>query len=314
MEETVRAEKKAQKEKRRRRIQMIRKIKVGAGLCIGLAVLLYLLSAFVFFKVGSVEVIGTPDADGNALPGSSYYSSEEIVRVSGVETGDSLVLVSKKNTKASIEKLLPYIGNVKVQRRYPSTLRLVVEDTSAVYALDAGGGYTILNEEFKVLGVTEKMPKGSAKIIGVSVVNAEIGTIAEFSDESYKTRLETIREKCKDAGVTNITKIDIENIANVSITVDGRFTFILGTLTQLEEKLSMAVRTMESEISNDQDLKIIIDVKDPERSYVRDDYSPVENEYENEQESIIAEENDESADSEETPQEELPEDVPEAVG
>ena len=314
MEETVRAEKKAQKERKRRRIQLIRKIKVGAGLCIGLAVLLYLLSAFVFFKVGSIEVIGMTDENGETLPGSSYYSSEEIIRVSGVETGDSLVLVSKKNTKDSIEKLLPYIGNVKVQRRYPSTLRLVVEDTSAVYALDAGGGYTILNEEFKVLGVTEKMPKGSAKIIGVSVVNAEIGTIAEFSDESYKTRLETIREKCKDAGVTNITKIDIENIANVSITVDGRFTFILGTLTQLEEKLSMAVRTMESEISNDQDLKIIIDVKDPERSYVRDDYSPVENEYENEQESIIAEENDESADSEETPQEELPEDVPEAVG
>ena len=314
MEETGRAEKKAQKEKRRRRIQMIRKIKVGAGLCIGLAVLLYMLSAFVFFKVGSVEVIGTPDADGNALPGSSYYSSEEIVRVSGVETGDSLVLVSKKNTKESIEKLLPYIGNVKVQRRYPSTLRLVVEDTSAVYALDAGGGYTILDDEYKVLGVTEKIPLGAAKIVGISMVNAEMGTIAEFTDEAYKSRLDTIREKCENAGITDITKIHIENIANVSITIDGRFTCILGTLTQLEEKLSMAAKTIEAELENNSDARIIIDVKDPERSYVRDDYSPVENEYEIEQESIISEENDESADPDETPQEELPEDIPDAVG
>lgn len=313
MEETGRAEKKAQKEKKRRRIQLIRKIKVGAGLCIGLAVLLYLLSAFVFFKVGSIEVIGVTDENGDTLPGSSCYSSEEIIRVSGVETGDSLVLVSKKNTKESIEKLLPYIGNVKVQRRYPSTLRLVVEDTSAVYALDSGGGYTILNEEFKVLGVTEKMPKGSAKIIGISMVNAEIGTIAEFTDETYKTRLETIREKCELSGVTDITRINIENIANVSITIDSRFTFILGTLTQLEEKLSMAVRTMENESANNQDAKIIIDVKDPERSYVRDDYSPVEDEYESEAGEIESAVNDADTGTDDVP-EEIPEEIPEAVG
>lgn len=313
MEETGRAEKKAQKEKKRRRIQLIRKIKVGAGLCIGLAVLLYLLSAFVFFKVGSIEVIGMTDENGETLPGSSYYSSEEIIRVSGVETGDSLVLVSKKNTKDSIEKLLPYIGNVKVQRRYPSTLRLVVEDTSAVYALDSGGGYTILNEEFKVLGVTEKMPKGSAKIIGISMVNAEIGTIAEFTDETYKTRLETIREKCELSGVTDITRINIENIANVSITIDSRFTFILGTLTQLEEKLSMAVRTMENEKANNQDAKIIIDVKDPERSYVRDDYSPVEDEYESEAGEIESAVNDADTGTDDVP-EKTPEEIPEAVG
>lgn len=313
MEETGRAEKKAQKAKKRRRLQMIRKIKVGAGLCIGLAVLLYLLSAFVFFKVESVEVMGVPDENGESLPGSSYYSSEEIVRVSGVDIGDSLVLVSKKSTKESIEKLLPYIGNVKVQRRYPSTLRLVVEDTSAVYALDAGGGYTILNEEYKVLGVTEKMPLGSAKIVGISVVNAEIGTIAEFTDEAYKTRLDTIREKCEKSGITDITKINIENIANVSITVNGRFTFILGTLTQLEEKLSMATKTMETENTNNPDARIIIDVKDPERSYVRDDYSPVENEYESEEySSDIPENNDEPAIDDDP--EDIPEDVPEAVG
>ncbi|MBR3868410.1 MAG: FtsQ-type POTRA domain-containing protein [Clostridia bacterium] len=309
MEETARAEKKAEREKKRRRVQMVRKIKVGAGLCIGLAVLLYLLSAFVFFKVESIEVIGTPDENGESLPGSSYYSSEEIVRVSGVNTGDSLVLVSKKNTKDSIEKLLPYIGNVKVQRKYPSTLRLVVEDTSAVYALDAGGGYTILNEEYKVLSVTEKMPLGSAKIVGISVVNAEIGTIAEFTDEAYKTRLDTIREKFKKSGITDITKINVENIANVSITINGRFTFILGTLTQLEEKLSMASKTMETEIANNPDARIIIDVKDPERSYVRDDYSPVENEYESEENnSEIPENNDEPV------MDDIPEDVPEAVG
>ena len=39
---------------------------------------------------------------------------------------------------------------------------------------------------------------------------------------------------------------------------------------------------MEAENQNSSDLKIIIDVTDTERSYVRDDYSPVEDEYETE--------------------------------
>lgn len=310
MEETGRAERNAARAKKRRRTQIIRRIKVGAGLCIGLAVLLYLLSAFVFFKVESVEVIGIPDENGENLPGSSYYSSDEIVRVSGVNIGDSLVLVSKYSTKESIEKLLPYIGNVKVQRKYPSTLRLVVEDTSAVYALDAGGGYTLLNEEYKVLGTMEKIPSGAAKVVGISMVNNEVGTIAEFSDEAYKTRLDTIKDACTDAGISDITKIDIENIANVSITINGRFTLILGTLIQLEEKLSMAFNTMEAELANSPDARIIIDVKDPERSYVRDDYSPIETEDESEPENGDDPENTDEPNIDD----EVPEDIPEAVG
>ena len=39
---------------------------------------------------------------------------------------------------------------------------------------------------------------------------------------------------------------------------------------------------MEAEYQNSPDAKIIIDVTDTERSYVRDDYSPVEDEYETE--------------------------------
>ena len=100
--------------------------------------------------------------------------------------------------------------------------------------------------------------------------------------EAYKNRINTIVKACSDAGITNITKLDLSNIANVRIVLDGRITFVLGTITDLNEKLSLALRTMEAEYQNSPDAKIIIDVTDTERSYVRDDYSPVEDEYETE--------------------------------
>lgn len=282
MDEQLKAERKAEREKKRRRLMLERRIKVGALLCCATALVLYLLCAFVLFKIDTIEVIGVEDENGNLLPASSYYTHDEIIRVSGVETGDSLVRVSKKGVKDSIEKLLPYVGDVKVKRRYPSTLRLVTEDTHALYGADVGGGFTLLDSEFKVLNVSERLPLGSMKVVGVSFESAETGTTAVFADEAYKNRINTIVKACTDAGITNITKLDLSNIANVRIVLDGRITFVLGTITDLNEKLSLALRTMEAEYQNSPDAKIIIDVTDTERSYVRDDYSPVEDEYETE--------------------------------
>lgn len=299
MEERTVTDKKAEREKKRRRLMLVRRIKVGTVLCAVLALVLYLLSAFVFFKIETIEVTGVQDAEGNVLPASNYYTNEEIIKVAGVETGDSLVRVSKRDVKKAIEKLLPYVGNVKVQRRYPSTLRLVTEDTHALYGADVGGGLTLLDADFKVLGVSEKRPKGCMKLVGVSFEDAETGETAIFTDEAYKSRINTVVEACSDAGLSNITKLDLSNIANVRIVVNSRVTIILGTITDLNEKLSMAVKTMDAELKNASDAKIIIDVTDSERSYVRDDYSPIEDD----------EETSEASEPEETSEDDVPEDA-----
>lgn len=317
MAELSKAEKTAAREQKRRMLMLKRRIKVGAILCAVLALVLYLLSAFVFFKVEKIDVVGITNENGEVLQGSSFYSSDEISRISGVEIGDSLVLVSKSEIKETIEKLLPYIGSVKVQRKYPSTLKLTVEDTSAVYAVDTAGGYTVMNEVYKVLDITEKVPNGSAKLVGVPVKTAEKGTTAEFADEAYKTRIDTLKKACTDAGISNIKKIDLSNIANVRISFGGNVTMILGTLTDLDEKLAMGLKTMEAELANNPNGRIIIDITEIEKSYVRDDYSPIEEEEDST--SFIGVDEEEDAvlpEAEEPAEEENPveEDIPEAVG
>ena len=317
MQEIKNSDKNALKAKKRRRLQIIRRIKVIGGLCVGLALVLYLLSAFVFFKISVIDVVGITDEDGNVTEGSVFYSDEDIIKISGAETGDSLVLVSKRKTEETIEKLLPYIGNAQVRRKYPSTLRIIVEDTSAAYALDSAGGYILLNEEFKVLETSDKVPSGCAKVIGIPVQSADSGATVKFTDEGYKSRIETIKSAFYDAEMSGITKIDISNIANIKVTVDGRFTLVMGTLTQMREKLIMAQKTIEKETEDNPNAKVIIDLTDPDRAYVRNDYSPDEDA---EEISDIAdgEENTTQAetpenDPEETP-EEIPEEIPEAVG
>lgn len=284
-QELSKAERKALKAKRQRKRQIIRRIKVGTGLCFVLAVLLFLLFSFVFFKVESVKVVAVSDANASA---SAYYGDDEIIRVSGVDVGDSLVLISKKQISETIETLLPYIGNVKVKRNYPSTLKLIIEDTSAFFAIESNANYTLLDRNFKVLGYSDYIPKNCAKLVGVKFNNLTVGNVAEFEDEANIDRLNNLISECENAQIDNITKYDFTNIANVKIVINSRITLILGTITDLPDKLGLGIKTIDVETKDNVNAHIIIDVTDPDRSYVRDDNSPIEeysNEYESESET-----------------------------
>lgn len=265
--------------------------------------MLYCLSAFVFFKIDKIEVIS---ASGTSQA-SSYYSSDDIIRTSGVNIGDSLVRVSKSNIADSIETLLPYIGEVTVKRSYPSTLKLIVTDTDAFFGIESDGTYTLLNRYFKVLGTQDYLPQGAAKLVGVDFVSLPVGEAAEFEDALSIDRINTLADGCAEAGVVNITKYDIENIANVKVVINSRITMILGTITDLPEKLSLGIKTMEKELENNENAHIIINVTDCDRSYVRDDTSPIEEdtvdyeEYSEEAENLTADGADDAAQNGETP-------------
>lgn len=269
--------KKSMTKKQRRLLQIIRRIKLAAILCVVLGVVLYLLSAFVFFKISSIEVVGLPDENGNALSASSFYTDEQIVSASGVNIGDSLVNISKSNIAASIEKILPYIGKVTVKREYPSTLALTVEDSGAYFAVESGA-YILLSKNYKVLDAVPEMPNNCAKIVGMPLLKATPGEAAVFIDDTIKDRIDTLISACDDAGLDNVTKLDLSNIASVQIVFNNRITVTLGTITKLDEKLETAKKTINTELENNPKARILIDVADSSRAYVRDDKTPYEEE------------------------------------
>lgn len=272
--------KKESDKKKQQEIQLkLKKFRRGAVFCIGLGVVLFLLCSYVLFKVGTITVEGVADdfcKGTHKHTNSCYYTDEEIIRMCGVSEGESLVLISKDEIEATIENLLPYIGNVEVKRQYPSTLKLIVEDTHAQYAADAGGGYTLLDKNFKALERTEDIPSYCAKLIGVHLLSAELGEAAAFEDESCKSKLSSIEDYCEKSGLMPITKIDIVNIVNISFTVADRYTIVLGSMTDLTEKFNAAVNAINAENEKGSSSRQIINVVDPKRAYVGADNSPLD--------------------------------------
>ncbi len=249
----------------------------GVLLCFIFGMVLFMLCAFVLFKVNTIKIEGLQDEFCNGthkFTNSCYYSDDEIIKVCGVDTGESLVLLSAKDIRSSVTKLLPYIGSVEVKRQYPSTLKIIVSDTHAEYAVDAGGGYTLLDKNFKALERCDKVPENCAEIVGVHLRSAELGKTVQFEDESCKQRISAIEENCEKRNLAPVTKIDIVNIANISLKIDDKYTIVLGMLADLDEKFDSAADTIKAEIKKNPDSKKIINVVDPKRAYVGDDKTP----------------------------------------
>lgn len=246
-------------------------------LCLIFGMILFMLCAFVLFKVNTIKIEGVQDdfcGGTHKFTSSCYYSDEEIIKMCGVDNGESLVLLSKKDIESTLKKLLPYIGSVEVKRQYPSTLKIIVEDTHAVYAVDAGGGYTLLDKNFKALERCAEVPANCAEILGVHLRTADIGKTVQFEDESCKARIDSIEENCVKRNLVPITKIDIVNIANISLKINDKYTIVLGMLTDLDMKFDSAVSAIKSEIEKNPDAAKIINVVDPKRAYVGDDTTP----------------------------------------
>ena len=273
-EKNTRAEKQKKKQSKKKNFAQ------AVLLCIIFGCIIFILCAFVLFKVDNITVEGLPDdfcGDTHKYTNSCYYSDDDIIRMCGVENGESLVMMSKKDVVENLTKRLPYLGSVEVKRQYPSTLKIVVEDTHAVYAVDAGGGYTLLDKNFKALERCEKIPDNCAKVIGVHLLSSEIGKTVQFEDENCKTRISSIEENCAKRNIKGITKIDIVNIANISFKIDNKYTVVLGVLTDLEDKFDAVAATIKAESEKNSNARKIINVVDPKRAYVGDDTSPLEN-------------------------------------
>lgn len=129
----------------------------------GLGVLYKLLSVVVisaaivaavtlFFRVDTITVSGT-----------MQYSSDEIIKASGVEKGSNLFLLNKYEISDAIIHQLPYVSSVSINRKLPDTLLIEVTDSNQGGVIAQNGVYWVVSSSGKLLG--ERKEAGSGALI-----------------------------------------------------------------------------------------------------------------------------------------------------
>ena len=97
-------------------------------LCAGAVAVALTRGATVFFQVETV-----------AVTGNSRYSQEEIIKATGIQTGDNLFRMNKYQIAHQVLQGLPYVEELTIRRALPSTIVITVKEWNAVARVEAPG-------------------------------------------------------------------------------------------------------------------------------------------------------------------------------
>ena len=92
----------------------------------------------VFFKVSRIEV-----------KGNSIYTADEVIKASGIETGDNLFFINGIAAGSRVAVKLPYVDSVQINRGLPNLVTIVVTESKAVGCLNVGDELWSVNSNGK---------------------------------------------------------------------------------------------------------------------------------------------------------------------
>ncbi len=218
--------------KNHRKMLIIRTIIGVVFLCLGV-----ILALFLFFNINKIVVSG-----------DKIYSDKEIIQVSNIEKGDNLIFLSKEKINEKISTELAYVGSVKIKRRLPSTLEIVVTKTDGYMAVAKDGYYILLDKNGKVLEKDLEMVGENIVLANLGKISsAEVGQTIVLKNKKALTKFNDVLTTCEKVGIQEVTMINLSNIYNIKLVYQGRITLELGETDSenLESKLAFGKKAIE---------------------------------------------------------------------
>lgn len=190
----IKTEAQLKKEKRRKKLALF--------LLIVIAICLFLLSPI--FNLKNVNIVG-----------NSKVSSEEILSLSGLVHNESIFKVNKASVSNKIYKN-PYIENIEIRRKIPSTINIQVVERETRFMLEFANAYVYINSQGYMLEITQE--KAEVPLIsGFTTELEEINPGNRLCTEDLK-RLQIvieIMEVAKNNNIANlVTKVDISDTSD----------------------------------------------------------------------------------------------------
>lgn len=220
--------KRQRRRKRRHRAYFALVILLVLG--IGLA-----LSMTLFFNVTDIVVNNETDA-----------SEEEIVALSGIAYKDNLVRLDTKSAAQRITAGIAYAENVRVEKKYPSTIEITVEKAKPVANISQSYGYLLVSGSNRVLEELKGDPMPDLIVItGYNPAQGTIGMYLQSEDEKRDNVLKTLTAAVGECNNRDIKSIDMTDQSSIIVQFGDNVEFHMGTSNDAVYKLRFAAKTIE---------------------------------------------------------------------
>ncbi len=248
----------------RKRQNKKRKLKIGVrntliaiGIIIAFSALGIALSLNVFFNVSKIKVSG-----------SGIYTEEEIVRMSGIETGENLFLIDYDACAKRLCETLPYVYNVNFKKEFPVTLTIEVTDAVPKFSIQQDDkSYILLDDNLKVLEASADDSHDTVLITQAMVISSSPGFAIEFENGEIAKRITELSDAIKAVNMSEATSLGSIDVNNNYIVYENRITFELGDCNDLENKLYRGLAVCEELELENPNIKGKLDLSYGKESY-----------------------------------------------
>lgn len=198
------------------------------------------LCVFLLFKIQVIEVTG-----------DSVYEPSQVLDICGFEEGENLVFLSTKGKEEELEEKLPYIEDVKILRKFPTTLEIQVTAATEAACVSSGGQWFAVSDSGKILEQKSAADEGVMEVTGLTLQNPVPGKPLQAQDETYQKAFNDIFATLAEQKIAGeFTKLDLTDLYNITMMYQGRIEFQLGSTVELSYKVDYGYRLVTQELED----------------------------------------------------------------
>ena len=183
-----------------------------------------------------------------AIEGNNRYSADDILNSLSVSVGENIYKYKANDIETEIKAALPYIADVEVRRKLPSTLELAVEEKAPAMYMAVGNEYFILSSDLLVLEMTDNGNKtaGLTKLIPGNLKRCIVGEYVKFSDISSFDVLNTLQSNIEaQFGKGVIVEIDLSARFDIWLRYKDNYSVFVGNIDDCELKMKFLKKIIE---------------------------------------------------------------------
>lgn len=247
-------------------------------------VCLLAIGFFRFFRVAEITITGFQN-----------YSEGQIREQIAIETGDNLFSFDPAEIEETLRKALPYLGAVRVTRKWPSTVLVEVEERQVELLMKVGEDGYLLSGDLHVMGKVSgnEIVPGVTRLTAGAVIRCLVGETVSFRENRMSRDFTSLWDLLTEYGMKDkIVSIDMASRFDIYLNYDNRFTVYLADVDNIDLKLRFLAGILERLNASDCGT---IDLSDPREAAVRLQDPPVP--------PVTDESSDEPSDGSESPEE-----------
>lgn len=167
---------------------------------------------------------------------TSYYTDEEIQEVMGIKKGMHILGISKRSSLKELKKLA-YIKDASIEVDFPSTVNILIEESTPLGYVPFNGTYLCVGNDGQVLAQNDKPKLDLPIIVGLKFNKFKINEkLAIMNDDNFMIVVEMITTLRKYDFLDKVDTIDISNVEQIHLYVD-KLDVIIGNIREFDKKI-----------------------------------------------------------------------------